>query len=96
MVRAEAVSAARHSGVGEMSNTNTGGPAFPSLPIVQEFEGKRLTMTEGLTMRDYFAAKAMQTVWATLDPEMPFDVAITETAGAAYELADAMLRAREQ
>jgi len=72
-----------------MNNTNTGGPAFPSLPIVQEFEGKRLTMTEGLTMRDYFAAKIMQAMLTrlTYDDRMP---------EAAYQRADAMLKAREQ
>jgi hypothetical protein len=78
-----------------MSNTNTGGPAFPSLPIVKEFEGKRLTMTEGLTLRDYFAAKAMQglmgRVWGELPPEELFKTWATS----AYALADAMLKARE-
>ena len=70
-----------------MSNTNTGGPAFPSLPIVKEFDGKRLAMTEGISMRDYFAAKAMQ---ALVDRHY-FDV----TAKQAYMMADAMLKARE-
>ena len=78
-----------------MSSTNTGGPAFPSLPIVKEFEGKRLTMTEGLTMRDYFAAKAMQglmgRVWGELPPEELFKTWATS----AYAVADAMLKARE-
>jgi hypothetical protein len=77
-----------------MSNTNTGGPAFPSLPIVQEFEGKRLTMTEGLTMRDYFAAKAMQGYLGS--PEWLREVSPQGTAEAAYRVADAMLKAREQ
>ena len=93
MVRTEAVSAARHSGVGEMSNTNTGGPAFPSLPIVKEFEGKRLTMTEGLTMRDYFAAKAMQGIIST---NTSFLHNPEQLAAKAFEFANAMLRAREQ
>lgn len=39
---------------------DTSGPAFPSLPIVKEFEGKRLPMTEGMTLRDYFAAHATE------------------------------------
>ena len=78
-----------------MNNTNTGGPAFPSLPIVQEFEGKRLTMTEGLTMRDYFAAKAMQGVVSGLSTRgEPLNY--KECALFSYELADAMLKAREQ
>jgi hypothetical protein len=76
-----------------MSNTNTGGPAFPSLPIVQEFEGKRLTMTEGLTMRDYFAAKYLEGYMA--NPEIGFPER-EDAAREAYLMADAMLRAREQ
>ena len=39
-----------------MSNTNTGGPAFPIVVGDQ--------MTQGMTLRDYFAAKAMQAVCA--------------------------------
>ena len=78
-----------------MSNTNTGGPAFPSLPIVQEFEGKRLTMTEGLTMRDYFAAKAMQGELASQSPENEY-TNLDALAALSYRVADAMLRAREQ
>ena len=78
-----------------MSNTNTGGPAFPSLPIVKEFEGKRLTMTEGLTMRDYFAAKAMQGLFASNAPHDHDDAEIfAVVAEAAYKQADAMLEER--
>ncbi len=55
---------------------------------------------DGMTLRDYFAAKAMQGMigcpkWreeANEDPDM--DVS-TYTAISAYEMADAMLRARE-
>jgi hypothetical protein len=62
-----------------MSN-NTGGPAFPT----------HLNLTQGMTLRDYFAAKAMQGMLA--DPNTP---EIIDIAGAAYEVADAMLRARQ-
>jgi hypothetical protein len=72
-----------------MSNTNTGGPAFPSLPIVQEFEGKRLTMTEGLTMRQYYAAKAMQALLSSADWRE--DMSFKDTAVAAFKQADEML-----
>jgi hypothetical protein len=79
-----------------MNNTNTGGPAFPSLPIVQEFEGKRLTMTEGLTMRDYFAAKAMQGWLSTYPTDHAADEVSEETiAEFAYRMADAMMDARK-
>jgi hypothetical protein len=45
------------------------------------------------SMRNDLAAKAMPAVWSNIDPEMPFDVAVTQTAEAAYELADAMMKA---
>ncbi len=60
--------------------TATGGPAFPSV-----FDHDR-----GMTLRDYFAAKAMQGILA--DPSTP---EIMDIAGAAYEMADAMLKARQ-
>jgi len=69
-----------------MSNTNTGGPAFPIVVGDQ--------MTEGLTMRDYFAAKAMQGYLGS--PEWLREVSPQGTAEAAYRVADAMLKAREQ
>jgi hypothetical protein len=65
-----------------MSNTNTGGPAFP-VPGLH-----RGDYNNGMTLRDYFAAKAMQ---GLMDAAMP----MPEIAGAAYEMADAMLKARE-
>jgi len=43
---------------------------------------------EGMTLRDYFAAKAMQ---GLMDAAMP----MPEVADAAYAMADAMLKARE-
>jgi hypothetical protein len=64
-----------------MNNTNTGGPAFPCPTI-------SIGQHQGMTLRDYFAAKAMQ---GLMDAAMP----MPEIAGAAYEMADAMLKARE-
>jgi hypothetical protein len=63
-----------------MSNTNTGGPAFP---YENRYEH------EGMTLRDYFAAKAMQTLasYEEFEPE--------QAAEKAYQYADAMLKARE-
>jgi hypothetical protein len=69
-----------------MSNTNTGGPAFPSAQL----DTTTLTYkyVEGMTLRDYFAAKAMQ---------MTFPLCGTKTTAAeeCYRIADAMLKARE-
>lgn len=68
--------------------TATGGPAFPCAHL----DTTTLTYkyVEGMTLRDYFAAKAMQGILA--DPSTP---EIMDIAGAAYEMADAMLKARK-
>lgn len=65
-----------------MSKTKTGGPAFPSQ--------REHTAKEGMSLRDYFAAKAMQGLM--VDVERPRGDYIAEMA---YEVADAMLRERE-
>ena len=60
-----------------MSTNNTGGPAFPT----ETFQ------VEGMTLRDYFAAKAMEQVdWS--------NTGVTAGAETCFELADAMLKAR--
>jgi hypothetical protein len=65
--------------------TNTGGPAFP-LPL-------NWTRT-GLTIRDYFAAQAMQSMFAR-NKQRELVVPLNECAKVAYEWADAMLKARD-
>jgi len=65
-----------------MSDT-TGGPAFPAT----NHHGHKL---EGMTLRDYFAAKAMQ----GFIPDGGTNV--QEIAQASYIVADAMLKARGQ
>ena len=62
-----------------MSRENNGGPAFPNQGY------------EGLTIRDYFAAKAMQGI---ISSECNYG-AFSDLASDAYSIADAMLRARE-
>jgi hypothetical protein len=66
-------------------------PAFPSFDYITQ-EGRE--NPKGMTLRDYFAAKAMQGV---------FDNPIDSTADGkdyialhAYKMADAMLKAREK
>ena len=72
----------------------TGGPAFPS----PRWEGWG-SPQEGMTLRDYFAAKAMQGLISC--PEW-LDGAGEEVdvpncmASAAYAMADAMLKARQE
>ena len=67
---------------------NTGGPAFPR-NILDHGHGVTTTHESGMTLRDYFAAKAMQTL-ATYEEYPP-----ERAAKYAYEYADAMLKARE-
>lgn len=63
------------------NNYETGGPAFPTETDFHFFHG--------MTLRDYFAAKAMQGVVhrSVVDESM--------CAKWAYEMADAMIKARE-
>ena len=72
-----------------MSNTNTGGPAFPGNQYANGIQPTGFC--QGMTMRDYFAAKAMQGYLIAPDCGLDFD----EIATASYKMADAMLRARE-
>lgn len=65
---------------------DTGGPAFP---VSWEMEGEIVALS-GMTLRDYFAAKAMQGMVA----KGGYDK-WTYISQDAYELADAMLEARK-
>ena len=67
---------------------NTGGPAFPQ--TYQKCEEHMV----GMTLRDYFAAKAMLGILA--DPHRDMNYGYDAIASYAYSLADAMLKAREQ
>lgn len=74
-------------GESEMSKKNDGGPAFPENGARgQAADG------EGMSLRDYFAAKAMQGLCAHHEIGHSPYVKIAE---AAYHQADAMLAARE-
>ena len=75
-----------------MSNTNTGGPAYPTSNY-QKMVPLSTGYSEGMTLRDYFAAKAMQGLLAGLTPTTVWSQ--DEAAETAYNVADAMLRARE-
>ena len=73
--------------------TNTGGPAFPT------GTGGNTPYVNGMTLRDFFAAKAMQAVFtgAVMDGlTMNQDINCDKAAETAYKMADAMLEAREQ
>jgi hypothetical protein len=78
-----------------MSNTNTSGPAFPVQSIYIEDQE---TNSQGMTLRDYFAAKAMQSILLSDRYPGVFGVNRYETVTAilAYKMADAMLKARDE
>ncbi len=74
-----------------MSNTNTGGPAFPLHNHGAQTLGLHVT---GMTLRDYFAAKAIPAILEQKDVHDGVRE-LTNAAWIAYQMADAMLRARE-
>ena len=73
-----------------MSNTNTGGTAFAQCSY--NMKGG-YDITGGMTLRDYFAAKAMQALISS--PTVRPMIQDHEVAGFAYRIADAMLKARQ-
>lgn len=62
--------------------------AFPTLK-----DNGHITSQDGMDLRDYFAAKAMQAIITSLHPEQ--DIYKTVCAEWAYEIADAMMEARK-
>lgn len=72
-----------------MINKNTGGPAFP---VLHWISGESTGAEEGMTLRDYFAAKAMQ---CYMDEEIWSADTYKLAAKCSYEVADAMLKARQ-
>ena len=80
-------------------NDNTGGPAFPGPYATENGQIEVLWKQQGMTLRDWFAGKAIQPLMVTflqanndlLDPGGWMD----GLASDAYSMADAMLRARE-
>ncbi len=74
-----------------MSDKDTGGPAFPCDRISCGSENAVFS-GHGMTIRDYFAAKAMQGVLS--NPNCPMQISDDVLATQAYDLADAMLKER--
>ena len=67
--------------------TNTGGAAFP-YAAVHGCNGEY-----GMTLRDYFAAKALPTAIKEVEDAGTYNLA--EVAAIAYQYADAMLKERQ-
>ena len=63
-----------------------GGPAFPTLFIEPDYGSGYA----GMTIRDYFAAAALQGLLASCPWEQ-----VDEVPQKAYEISDAMIKARE-
>lgn len=74
-----------------MSATNDGGPAFP-FGQISEHSGQPINgfFNPGMTLRDYFAAAALQGI-LFIGGGASWD----DDAKNAYKAADAMLKARE-
>ncbi|PXX41117.1 MULTISPECIES: hypothetical protein [Burkholderia] len=70
-----------------MNEAKNGGPAFPFVEPSTE-----CNVATGMTLRDYFAAKAMQGYCAR-EESINHDMA--DIASDSYAVADAMLRERE-
>ena len=85
----------------------TGGPAFPTPRFTMDGEGRVLGFsisTDGMSLRDYFAAQAMQMeMQSTKEYYNKGECDVSEwrelfvnIAEHAYDMADAMLKAREE
>lgn len=75
--------------VDAMLDEMNGGPAFPCADDEATYEQPN----RGMSLRDYFAAKAMQGYCS--DREWRADCDADATARSAYFIADAMLKARQ-
>lgn len=79
-------------------STDTSGPAFP-VDELSQHDGSVCAQHFGVTVRDYFAAKAMEALIAAPLQDWPENIASKDQHSVsvrAYELADAMLKARTQ
>ena len=70
---------------------DTGGPAFPTTDFTHA--GQIIPGADGMTLRDYFAAKAMQ---GLISADTGFTMTTQTISKFAYAQADAMLEARAQ
>lgn len=78
-----------------MSARDDGGPAFPRAAFGLPDDGEKFGngAQSGMTLRDYFAAKAMQAALASTDDKAGWPHQEVRAA-AFYAWADAMLKAR--
>ena len=77
--------------------TKTDVPAFP-IPLSPGQSWNGMEPPDGMTLRDYFAAKAMQELARSFyanDDSDNFKVALRAMCNESYQWADAMIKARE-
>ena len=72
-----------------MNYTNTGGPAFPHEDTMSA------ALRPGMTLRDYFAAKAMQSLIINTDENSAFEADLW-VGNMSYDIADALLKAKNR
>ena len=79
-----------------MSIEDNGGAAFPKAGL--DPWHRAVEVNPGMTLRDYFAAKAMQSLIACVfnDASLEWKDKIEGSAEDAYRLADTMLEARKK
>jgi hypothetical protein len=76
-----------------MNDIKEGGPAFPALARYgRSSQLESALQQDGMTLRDYFAAKAIVGICAETQDDKSF---YNYAAKHAYEMADAMIKARE-
>ena len=68
---------------------DTGGPAFPAPAGVSHIT------EQGMTLRDYFAVKAMQAILSE-DPDYHQTYQYLDLADFSYQVADALLKERQK
>lgn len=74
-------------------NLNDGGPAFP---CEWDYINTNRSLANGMTLRDYFAVKALIVAWHAFDQGYTAsDGDHDALAQHAYRIADAMLKARQ-
>ena len=74
-----------------MTAKNDGGPAF-QVPLLPGQSWHGMGPCDGATLRDYFAGRAMKSYLLDKDRD---SFTFEQWAQASYEMADAMLKARE-
>lgn len=86
-----------------MSNQNNGGPAFPTVEQFNNNGSIAVYADSGMSIRDYFAAKAMAAIQATPEHVLesdgsdgPSPLTDADIARLAYQMADAMLKERDK